>query len=528
MKPIFLDHASTTPIDPTVATAMSEVLTGALGIGNASSDTHAYGRDAASAIEAARADVAALIGARAEDLIFTSGATESDNLAIVGVARGRADRGRHLVTSRTEHKAVLDPVHQLEKRGWQVSELEPGRDGRIDSATVAAALRPDTQLVSIMHANNETGVVQDIAAIAAVCRARDVFLHCDAAQSVGRLPIDVESLGVDLLSISAHKLYGPKGIGALWVSPRVRPWVEPLMWGGGHERGLRPGTLATHQIIGFGRAAARVREQRDSDARHVEALASRFRSGLAGVEGLRWNDHPVHRLPGLLSLSIEGVEGESLIAALPTIAVSSGAACDSTSGEPSYVLRAQGVPTELAQFIAALPTIAVSSGAACDSTSGEPSYVLRAQGVPTELAQSTLRVAFGRFNTETEAIHASTVVREAVARLRAQDAPGSPAGEGWGMGEAGSLREGARIRCFVRLDTKQNITAIEFRAATCPGVWTVLDGLKRELVGRPAATPTLGGPRDWVRRFNLPTEKLGRLFRVEDALGAALKSAGEP
>ncbi len=490
MKPIFLDHASTTPIDPAVATAMSEVLTGALGIGNASSDTHAYGRDAASAIEAARADVAALIGARAEDLIFTSGATESDNLAIVGVARGRADRGRHLVTSRTEHKAVLDPVQQLEKRGWQVSELEPGRDGRIDSATVAAALRPDTQLVSIMHANNETGVVQDIAAIAAVCRARDVFLHCDAAQSVGRLPIDVESLGVDLLSISAHKLYGPKGIGALWVSPRVRPWVEPLMWGGGHERGLRPGTLATHQIIGFGRAAARVREQRDSDARHVEALASRFRSGLAGVEGLRWNDHPVHRLPGLVSLSIEGVEGESLIAALPTIAV--------------------------------------SSGAACDSTSGEPSYVLRAQGVPTELAQSTLRVAFGRFNTETEAIHASTVVREAVARLRAQDAPGSPAGEGWGMGEAGSLREGARIRCFVRLDTKQNITAIEFRAATCPGVWTVLDGLKRELVGRPAATPTLGGPRDWVRRFNLPTEKLGRLFRVEDALGAALKSAGEP
>ncbi|MFM8585513.1 MAG: cysteine desulfurase family protein [Gammaproteobacteria bacterium] len=490
MKPIFLDHASTTPIDPTVATAMSEVLTGALGIGNASSDTHAYGRDAASAIEAARADVAALIGARAEDVIFTSGATESDNLAIVGVARGRADRGRHLVTSRTEHKAVLDPVHQLEKRGWQVSELEPGRDGRIDSATVAAALRPDTQLVSIMHANNETGVVQDIAAIAAVCRARDVFLHCDAAQSVGRLPIDVESLGVDLVSISAHKLYGPKGIGALWVSPRVRPWVEPLMWGGGHERGLRPGTLATHQIIGFGRAAARVREQRDSDARHVEALASRFRSGLAGVEGLRWNDHPVHRLPGLVSLSIEGVEGESLIAALPTIAV--------------------------------------SSGAACDSTSGEPSYVLRAQGVPTELAQSTLRVAFGRFNTETEAIHASTVVREAVARLRAQDAPGSPAGEGWGMGEAGSLREGARIRCFVRLDTKQNITAIEFRAATCPGVWTVLDGLQRELVGRPAATPTLGGPRDWVRRFNLPTEKLGRLFRVEDALGAALKSAGEP
>jgi cysteine desulfurase len=489
VKPIFLDHASTTPIDPAVAEVMSEVLKGDLGLGNPSSATHAYGRHATVAIEAARAEVAALIGARAEDIIFTSGATESDNLAILGVARGRADRGRHLVTSRTEHKAVLDPVKQIEKRGWQISWLTPDRDGRIDPEAVVAALRPDTQLVSVMHANNETGVVQDIAAIAALCRARDIFLHCDAAQSAGRLAIDVESLGVDLLSISAHKLYGPKGVGALWVSPRVRPWIEPLMWGGGHERGLRPGTLPTHQIIGFGRAAARVQEQRESDARQVEALASRFRSALADLGGLRWNDHPVHRLPGLVSLSIEGVEGESLITAMPAIAV--------------------------------------SSGAACDSASGEPSYVLRAQGVPTELAQSTLRVAFGRFNTDDEAIRAATVLREAVAMLRAQDAPGSPTGEGWGMGEAGSLREGARIRCFVRLDAKQNISAVEFRAATCPGVWTVLDGLKHELLGRPTVSPTVDGPRDWIRRFNLPTEKLGRLFRVEDALGAAIKAAGE-
>ncbi len=490
MKPIFLDHASTTPIDPAVAEVMSEVLKGDLGIGNPSSGTHVYGRDAATAIESARAEVAALIGARAEDIIFTSGATESDNLAILGIARGRAERGRHLVTSRTEHKAVLDPVRQLEKRGWQVSWLTPDRDGRIDPGSVAAALRSDTQLVSIMHANNETGVVQDIAAIAAVCRARDIFLHCDAAQSAGRLPIDVELLGVDLLSISAHQLYGPTGIGALWVSPRVRPWVEPLMWGGGHERGMRPGTLATHQIIGFGRAAARVREQRESDARHIEALASRFRSGLADLDGLRWNDHPIHRLPGLVSLSIEGIEGESLIAALPMIAV--------------------------------------SSGAACDSAIGEPSYVLRAQGVPTELAQSTLRIAFGRFNTETDAGHTAAAVREAVASLRAHDAPGSPTGEGWRMGEAGSLREGARIRCFLRFDAKRNILEVEFRAATCPGVWAVLEGLKLELVGRPATTPTLDGPRDWARRFNLPTEKLGRLFRVEDALGAAIKAAGEP
>jgi cysteine desulfurase len=490
VKPIFLDHASTTPIDPAVAEVMSEVLRGELGLGNPSSSTHAYGRDAAAAIEAARADVAALIGARVDEIVFTSGATESDNLALLGVARGRADRGRHLVTARTEHKAVLDPVKQLEKRGWQVSWLTPDRDGRIDPAAVDAALRPDTQLVSIMHANNETGVVQDIAAIAATCRARDIFLHCDAAQSAGRLSINVDSIGVDLLSISAHKLYGPKGIGALWVSPRVRPWIEPLMWGGGHERGLRPGTLATHQIIGFGRAASRVREQRESDARHVEALASRFRSGLADLEGLRWNDHPVHRLPGLVSLSIEGVEGESLMAALPAIAV--------------------------------------SSGAACDSATGEPSYVLRAQGVPTELAQSTLRVAFGRFNTDDDATRAAALLRESVVMLRARDAPGSPTGEGWGMGEAGSLREGARIRCFVRLDAAQRISAVEFRAATCPGVWAVLDGLRRELVGRPAVAPTVDGPRDWAHRFNLPTEKLGRLFRVEEALGAAIKAAGEP
>ncbi|MFM7396044.1 MAG: cysteine desulfurase family protein [Gammaproteobacteria bacterium] len=490
MKPIFLDHASTTPLDPAVAEVMTDVLKGDLGVGNPSSGTHAYGRDAAAAIESARADVAALIGARAEDIVFTSGATESDNLAILGLARGRAEQGRHLVTSRTEHKAVLDPVRLLEKRGWQVSWLTPDPDGRINPAAVAAALRPDTQCVSIMHANNETGVMQDIAAIAKLCRALDVFLHCDAAQSAGRISIDVESLGIDLLSLSAHKLYGPKGIGALWVSPRARPWIEPLMWGGGHERGLRPGTLATHQIVGFGRAAAQARRKRESDASHVEMLVECFRSGLADLQGLRWNDHPVHRLPGLVSLSIEGVEGESLIAALPAIAV--------------------------------------SSGAACDSASGEPSYVLRAQGVKAELAQSTLRIAFGRFNTDSDVAQAVSAIRVAITTLRAQDAPGAPAGEGWRMGEAGTLREGARIRCFVRLDAERRIVAVEFRAATCPGVWSVLEALKRELVGRSAAAPEIDGPRDWVRRFGLPTEKLGRLFRVEDALGAALKAAGEP
>lgn len=489
MTPIFLDHASTTPIDPAVAAAMVEVLQGPIGLGNPASQTHAYGRQAAAAIESAREEVAALIGARSHEVIFTSGATESDNLAILGMARGRADRGRHLVTVRTEHKAVLDPVRQLEKRGWQVTWLEPARDGRVDPAVVEAALRPDTQLVSIMHANNETGVVQDIARIAAICRSRDVFVHCDAAQSAGRMPIDVGALGIDLLSVSAHKLYGPKGIGALFVTERARPWIEPLMWGGGHERGLRPGTLATHQIVGFGRAAAIARVRRDDDARHVEQLAASVRAGLGDLSGLRWNDHPVHRLPGLVSLSIEGVEGESLMAALSAIAV--------------------------------------SSGAACDSSSGEPSYVLRAQGVAPELAQATLRIAFGRFNDEKDAQQAVVSIREAVTRLRALDAPGAPPGEGWMAGEAGSLREGARIRCFLKIDSAGRISAIEFRAATCPQVRAVLEWLGRSVVDRPASQPTAEGPRAWAQQFGVPTEKLGRLLRVEDAMRAALKAAGD-
>lgn len=488
MTPIFLDHASTTPVDPAVAEVMAEVLRGPLGIGNPASSSHAYGRDAAAAIKLARAEVATLVGAEPSAVIFTAGATESDNLAILGLARGRADHGRHLVTIRTEHKAVLDPFKQLEKRGWSVSWLEPARDGRVDPAVVAAALRADTQLISVMHANNETGVVQDIATIAEIARARGLFLHCDAAQSAGRLPIDLRALGIDLLSVSAHKLYGPKGIGALVVSDRARPWIEPLMWGGGHERGLRPGTPATHQIVGFGRAAKIVAQRREADAAHVERLVSILRERLATMTGLRWNDHPVHRLPGLVSLSIDGVEGESLIAALPTIAV--------------------------------------SSGAACDSARGEPSYVLRAQGIAPELAQATLRIAFGRFNQAAEAEDAAVAIREAVIALRALDAPGTPEGEGWSVGEAGTLREGARIRCFAKVDAAGRISALRFRAATCPQVSRVLGWLEESLVGRSAAQPTADGPREWAERFAVPTEKLGRLLRVEDAMRAALEAAG--
>ncbi len=488
MTPIYLDHAASTPPDPAVLAAMVGVLQGPLGVGNPSSVTHVPGRDAAAAIEHARGDVAALVGAEARDIIFTSGATEADNLAILGIARGRAAYGRHLVTARTEHKAVLDPCRQLEKQGWQVSWLEPAADGRLDPAAVAAALRPDTQLVSVMHANNETGVVQDIAAIAAVCRRHEVLLHCDAAQSAARLPVEVDALGIDLLSLSAHKLYGPKGVGALWASPRARPWIEPLMWGGGHERALRPGTLATHQLVGFGVAAAIARQRRQIDAAQVEEWVARFRAALQGLEALRWNDHLQHRLPGLVSLSIAGVEGESLLAALPEIAV--------------------------------------STGAACDSASAEPSYVLRAQGISAELAQATLRICFGRHNSARDAETAGAAVVRAVRMLRARNAPGMPAavapGERWHEGAAGTLREGAQIRCYLKVRPDGRIGELVFRAATCPAVWRVLEALQQEAPGRPVSEPAVGGPRDWAHRHSVPIEKLGRLLRVEDALRAAL------
>jgi cysteine desulfurase len=347
--PIYLDYAATTPVDPEVAAVMARYLTADGIFGNAASSTHAYGREAAAHLEAARAEVAALVAAPAESIVFTSGATEADNLAILGLARGLADRGRHLLTMRTEHKAVVDACLRLAKEGFEIGWLEPGRDGRLDPDAVRAALRPDTLLVSVMHANNEIGVLQDLPAIAAACRARGVFLHSDAAQSAGRIPVEVDALGVDLLSLSAHKLYGPKGIGALYVGAAVRPWLLPLMHGGGHERGLRPGTPATHQVAGFGAAARRVRERRPGDGERLARLGRRLETALAATPGVVFNGHREARLPGLVSVSFRGVEGESLVAGLPGLALSSGAACDSATGEPSYVLRALGHGPDLAQ-----------------------------------------------------------------------------------------------------------------------------------------------------------------------------------
>ena len=500
MSAIYLDHAASTPLDPQVIAALQSALSGEAAVGNPSATTHAYGRAAAAQIEQARERIAALIGAAPREIVFTSGATESDNLAILGLARGRESFGRHLVSARTEHKAVLDACKALVKRGFEVTWLEPQRDGRILPEQVAAALRPTTQLVSIMHANNETGVVQPIGAIAELCRARGVFFHVDAAQSAGKLPLDVGAMPIDLLSLSAHKMYGPKGIGALYVAERARPWIEPLMWGGGQERGLRPGTLATHQIVAFGVAAEVAGRRRLEDLGHLEALVQRFKQTLEGLPGCRYNDAATdrvgaggepaagpRRLPGLVSLSLEGVEGESLLAELPELAL--------------------------------------SSGSACDSATGEPSYVLRAQGVPRELAQSTLRVSFGRGNTGEDAEAAARHIRSAVARLRAEDAPGEPPGGPWHQGSAGTLAEGARVRCYVKLGTDERLEALQFRLAACPHTREVARRLEARLATGPCTRAALGTPTDWAQAAGVPVTKLGRLLAVEDALQQAIGSA---
>lgn len=380
--PVFLDHASTTPVDPRVAAAMAACLTGPEGLGNPSSATHLYGRAAAARIERARAEVATLVGAAPSDIVFTSGATESDNLALLGIARGRASFGRHLVVPRTEHKAVLDPVRQLERSGWAVTWLEPAPDGRIAPEAVAAALRADTQLVSVMHAHNETGVVNDIAAIAAVCRDRGVLCHADAAQSAGKLAIDMPALGVALLSLSAHKMYGPKGMGALFVrrEPPVR--VAPLIHGGGHERGMRSGTLATHQIVGMGEACAILMRGMQAENARILALRERLLGHLLQVPGTVLHGHRTQRLPGIINVGFAGVDGETLLLALDDLAV--------------------------------------STGSACASASIDPSHVLTGMGVPRELAHASIRFSLGRYSTEADVDHAGRRVADVVGRLQAR------------------------------------------------------------------------------------------------------------
>ena len=346
--PIYFDYSATTPVDAGVAEAMMNCLTSEGNFGNPASRSHVFGWKAEEAVEHAREQVAQLINADPREIVWTSGATESDNLAIKGVALFNIKRGKHIITSKIEHKAVLDTCRQLEREGFEVTYLEPTSEGIISPAAVAAAIRPDTTLVSLMHVNNEIGVVNDIAAIGTICRERHVYFHVDGAQSLGKLPVDMEQLPVDLFSISSHKMYGPKGIGALYVRRKPRVRIEAQIHGGGHERGMRSGTLPTHQIVGLGAAAAVAKARLDADYQHAKTLRERFLAGISDIEQVHVNGSLEHGVPHILNVSFAFVEGESLIMSLKDLAVSSGSACTSASLEPSYVLRALGLSDELA------------------------------------------------------------------------------------------------------------------------------------------------------------------------------------
>jgi len=377
-NPIYLDYSATTPVDQRVAQAMWPWLVEKFG--NPASRSHAYGWAAEEAVENARAEVAALINADPREIVWTSGATEANNLAIKGAAQFLASRGRHIITVKTEHKSVLDTARELERLGFSATFLDVDADGLVDPQAVAEAIRPDTTLVSMMIVNNETGVVQDVAAVARICRARGVLLHCDAVQAIGKLPVDVEAIGCDLLTMSAHKIYGPKGIGALYVRRKPRVRIEPQIHGGGHERGMRSGTLPVHQIVGMGAALRIAREEMPAEIERVRALRDRLYAGLSALDEVYVNGSLDHRIAHNLNLSFAFVEGESLI------------------------MGCKG--------------IAVSSGSACTSASLEPSYVLRAMGRSDELAHSSIRFTLGRFTTEAEIDAAIAEVKGCVQRLR--------------------------------------------------------------------------------------------------------------
>lgn len=378
--PIYLDYAATTPVDPRVAERMVECLTHEGNFGNPASRSHSFGWQAEAAVEQARQQVADLINADPREIVWTSGATESDNLAIKGCAHFNQRKGKHIITSKIEHKAVLDTCRQLEREGFEVTYLEPGADGLIEAGAVADAIREDTTLVSIMHVNNELGTITDIAAIGEICRERGVFFHVDAAQSAGKIPIDLEAMKVDLMSFSAHKMYGPKGVGALYVRRKPRVRIEAQTHGGGHERGMRSGTLATHQLVGMGEACRLASEDMAAESARILGLRNRLLEGVKNMEQVHINGTMEQRMPGILNISFAFVEGESLIMALKDLAV--------------------------------------SSGSACTSASLEPSYVLRALGLSDELAHSSIRFSIGRYTTAEDIDYAVAKVHEAVGKLR--------------------------------------------------------------------------------------------------------------
>lgn len=376
--PVYLDYAATTPVDKRVAEKMIPYLTETFG--NPASNSHAFGWEAEEAVEKARADIAALINADPKEIVFTSGATESDNLAIKGAANFYKTKGKHLITVKTEHKAVLDTMRELERQGFEVTYLGVQENGLIDLEELKAAIRDDTILISVMWANNEIGVVQDIPAIGEICRERKIVFHVDAAQACGKVPVDVEAAKIDLLSMSAHKVYGPKGIGALYVRRKPRVRLEAQMHGGGHERGFRSGTLPTHQIVGMSEAFRIAKEELEQDMAHYRKLRDIFLKGIEGIEEVYINGDLEHRAPNNLNVSFNFVEGESLIMAVKELAV--------------------------------------SSGSACTSASLEPSYVLRALGRNDELAHSSLRITFGRMTTEEEVQFSAELIKSKIGKLR--------------------------------------------------------------------------------------------------------------
>lgn len=377
--PLYFDYAATTPIDPQVADKMCGYMTRTGVFGNAASHSHPYGWRASQAVALAREQVATLIHADVREIIWTSGATEANNLALQGVAHFYQDQRKHIITVRSEHHAVLDPCQFLETQGFSVTYLSPQSDGLIDLAALTQALRPDTLLVSVMWVNNETGVVQDIASIGALVKANGSFFHVDAAQAVGKIPIDMQMMPVDLLSISAHKCYGPKGVGALFVRRKPVVKLQALLYGGGQEQGLRSGTLATHQLVGMGEACALASQRMAEEAQHIRRLRDRFLNGLVGLEGVGVNGSLVHHVGGILNLHFQGLDNDLLMKALPQLAI--------------------------------------SSGSACTSATMEPSHVLRAMGLDDAIANSSLRFSFGRWTTEEEVDYATQLIKEKVMKL---------------------------------------------------------------------------------------------------------------
>jgi cysteine desulfurase len=514
---VYLDNAATTPVDPAVSAQMHQCLGEEGWFANPAATAHAAGRAAARRIEVARAQVARFIGASPEQIIFTSGATEADNLAVLGTARALAPGKRHVISARTEHKAVLDAVRQLTREGFSVTWLQPDADGRVSAQAVAAALRADTALVSLMHVNNETGVIQDIQGIGAVCRSCSVLFHVDAAQSAGRLALNIADLPVDLLSVSAHKIYGPKGVGALYLREGQKATLTPLMFGGGQESGLRPGTLPTHQIAGFGLACELSAQSEASENARITQWRDRLWTRLESLGGVTINGGGAPRVPHILNVAFDGVEGESLMSALPGLAV--------------------------------------STGAACNSALGEPSYVLRALGRSSRQAESSLRFSFGRFNTDADLETAAAQVSRAVRRLRevspsgpdtVAEAPLAVQGETLGpavqalfsrlqgagtladsagrvlRGEAGSPAAEAWVRLHLRVNADTVIEA-RFQALGCPHTLATASWLVLQLAGRRRSEAQPGSPRAWAQALAVPVEKLGRLLLIEDALHAALQ-----